>query len=344
MDLPALRELLDSIDDELIGKIYMRLRLSGLVGLIKSTRRLPIEDLDRERNVLMRWSRRARLLGLVNEALLDQLSTILSYSKLEQVRRIGDRRVVVYGYGSMGRVLLRLLSRAGYDVVLCGRDMGKVTGVAEEFGVAWSTPHEAIPQSDIVVFATPPGATVRLVSEYRGLLRLGSLVMDVSSVKSRVVGELLQRLPGHVEYVSIHPLFGDLVNPVGEYVGVIEVRCTRWCGWVQEMLRGIGLSVVVFNDPEEHDRYMALHQVLHHMVLRLLDEAMPRLARELNIDPRVPMVTHSMRYTLKALERFRGSRDVVEEIMVSNPYGETVIRVLREIIGEVAGSGSTVKP
>jgi len=334
MDLPTLREKLDSIDDQLIGKLYMRLRLSSLVGLIKAKRELPIEDLDRERNVLSRWVKRARLLGLTSELLLDQFNTILNYSKFEQIRHIADRRITIYGYGSMSRVLLKLLSKAGYDIVVCGRDTSRVARIAEEFGVGWLAPHEAIPRSDIVIFTTPPKVTLELSLKYGELYRVGSLVMDVSSVKSGIVDKLMHDLPEYVEYVSIHPLFGDVPNPVGEYVGVLEVRCLRWCGWVPRMLESLGLNVVMFKDPEEHDKYMAIYQVLHHTVLGLLDEAMRKLSEELGIDLEIPMITHSMRYTMKALERFRDLGSVAEEIMELNPHGARVIGLLGDLLAK----------
>ena len=227
-------------------------------------------------------------------------------------------KVAIVGTGRMGKTLSLVFKSAGTAVTLCSRFPEKAKEVSKKLGVGWGGV-EKIADHDIVVLAVPtehlPGV-VRVVS---GLMRPCSLLSDISSVKLPVVRRLLAEIPEHIEYISIHPLFGPTECFKGENVVVIPVRSKNWLNPFLQLLRCAGLNVAVAT-PEEHDRAMALVQVAHHFALLTLREVFKDLsgwAPSLGI-----FTTRSLRKTLKVMKRIEELIDVVEMIQRLNPYAK----------------------
>lgn len=123
----------------------------------------------------------------------------------------------------------------------------------------------------VVVLAVPVG---RLAEVARGIaphLRPGALVVEVCSLKMHPLAVLRGVLPGHVEILGTHPLFG----PQSGRDGIAGLRLVACPGGgarsrlALRMLRRLGLTVVPMT-PEEHDRQMAWVQGLTHLLARMV--------------------------------------------------------------------------
>jgi prephenate dehydrogenase len=128
-------------------------------------------------------------------------------------------------------------------------------------------------------------------------------------------------------------LFGDVGEPISESIVLIPSRTSGdYLNLVRDLFSNAGLSVVMLKSPEEHDRLMAYLQVAHHTALL----ALYALLRNAGIDLRGPLLTHSLKYTVRAMERVITQLDVVYEIQRLNPYSSSVkeelINTLRLVI------------
>ena len=125
--------------------------------------------------------------------------------------------------------------------------------------------------SEIVVLAVPVARMRHLCCEIAPLLRPGAVVVDVGSVKLAAVEAMEENLPGHVEIVGTHPLFGPQ-SAVGGIKGRKLVVCpVRGAAWrrVAAFLRQLGLEVIV-ESAEAHDREAAMVQGLTHLIAKVL--------------------------------------------------------------------------
>ena len=125
---------------------------------------------------------------------------------------------------------------------------------------------------DIVVLAVPVQQLEALTAEIAPLLRPGTLVLDVGSVKLRPTRILAQNLPGHVDIVGTHPLFGPQsgrLGIAGLNIAVCPVRGER-APCVAAFLRDRLALNVIETTPERHDRELAYVQGLTHLIAKIL--------------------------------------------------------------------------
>ncbi|MCG2892398.1 MAG: prephenate dehydrogenase/arogenate dehydrogenase family protein [Vulcanisaeta sp.] len=312
--LDALRGEVDLLDEELIELIIKRLELARELGRLKRNLGLPIVDKAREGEVVNKWVSKLRSAGLSEDLAYELINAIIRASTYVQVGERLNINVTVVGTGRVGRAVLRALNRVANVSLIQFRDKPA--------------------RSDVFILATrPTWDSVNYVINNVDVIR-GSVLVDLFSVKSTFFNVLEESsIKYGFHYVSAHPLFGDVGEPVNETVVLIPSRSSGdYLDLVRELFSRAGLNVVVLRSPEEHDRLMAYLQAAHHMALLTLYA----LFRRAGIDLRSAPLTHSLRYTVRAMERVLSQLDVAYEIQSLNPYSSLVreefISTLRSII------------
>jgi len=206
---------------------------------------------------------------------------------------IGPRTVGIVGMGLIGTSIglairqRRVAERVvGVDVDLVTVEAARARGALDK----GATTYDLLREADLVVVAVPPDAVVDVAVQAAEVLRAGTVITDVASTKTTIVGALEQKLPRRVRYVGGHPMAGSeragpqaadaqlllgrpfIVTPTaagdGEAVELVSV-----------LARGMGMHPVVLG-PREHDDLVA--QVSHAPYLLAVavlnaaaDEALP---------------------------------------------------------------------
>ncbi|MDW8061105.1 MAG: prephenate dehydrogenase [Nitrososphaerota archaeon] len=238
----------------------------------------------------------------------------------------GSLTLAVVGSGGMGRLLSRLLKASVSKLILVSRDPDRARTIAKRIGVDWGG-YESVAYTDICIVTVPSRFVVDTVSKISHRLKAGSVIADISSVKTYIVPEVLKILPNNIEYISLHPLFGPSVRRSSKLkVVVIPVKCSdESLDRLVSLLRGANLNII-FSTVEEHDRVMSVIQCIHHLSYMTLALTM---LEYVNPEDIARYSTASLTYTLKMLRRFRRILDVVKEIQELNPYyGECRIRFI----------------
>ncbi len=333
-EINELRSKIDEIDKAIIELLEKRMRLVDQISKIKKQRGMPIYDGEREREVVETRVKMAAERGLSEELAREVFSAILHHSKRVQASRLESTVIAIYGYGGMARVLAKLFSKAGYEVIIDGRDKEKADRIAKELGVK----REDISNGTWVIIATPPEGVREFIKNEAPRLKEGVILSDILSVKS-IVKDL--PIPSHVKYISLHPLFGPNVEPYGETVIAIPVKCEeKDLEKVEKILGGLGLKVVR-SGLEEHDRGTAVTQVLHHFAMIVLKKTMEEVGDALNVDYE-KFITRSLRRTLETVWRIEELKPVILEIQKMNPYAPLVrnkfIEVGRRVHQELSRS------
>ena len=199
----------------------------------------------------------------------------------------------IVGCGALGAMLADSLAVAGevrtYDLASTpGRTHAPLADVSA---------------CDLVICAVPDSALRDAVGSIVPLLGDNSVVMDTVSSKVNATATLAELLPGGVDYVASHPLFGppsmSSITP-GLRLVVTDVRGGHAEAVLVFFAEQFGVDIVRMTS-EEHDRSMAYILALPLFIARVLDrmeiDRMPLLDK-LSIPSFEKLVT------LAAIERF----------------------------------------
>ncbi len=332
--LAALRAMIDAIDRDVLQLLSRRMDIVGEIASHKREHGVRVRDLGREQAVLDDRCRRASDLGLPPGVIESVWRLILLASRDHQASLraevpldVEPRTVaVIGGEGGMGRCMAGLFADLGHAVM--------VADVSTEL-----TPVEAARSADVVVISVPIGVTEEVIRQIGPHVREDGLLMDVTSIKERPVRAMLEATRASV--VGTHPMFGPGVHTlVGQRVVVCPGRGEEWREWVRSMLSARGL-VVTDATPEEHDRVMAIVQVLNHYHTQVLGLTLSRMGvpLERSLEFTSPVYLLELYVTAR---HFGQSPDLYGPIEMLNPATGEVTSAFRDAaaeLGEILEAG-----
>ena len=225
----------------------------------------------------------------------------------------------IIGYGAFGRLMAAHLGRF---FTLRAYDPACAPGAYD--GVTLTSLAEA-GACPIVVLSTPVSQLAEVCAAIGPHLPPHALVLDVGSVKVVPARIMREGLPGHVEIVATHPLFGPQSardGIAGLKIAVCPVRGAR-SEQVAAFLRNALRLEVIVTTPEAHDREAAMVQGLTHLIAKVLVRMEPLPER---------MTTRSFDLLVEATGMVRyDAPEVFEAIERANPYAEAVRRRFFEL-------------
>ena len=251
-------------------------------------------------------------------------------------------KVAIIGTGAMGRWLVDFAKQNLGEVVLADAIAAKAERVATEFGVNFRSVPEAAAEAELVLVAVPISKTPDVIKSLAGQVQRGTLLADVSSVKSDVI-EAMQTIEAKIELVSLHPLFGPGATSVkGKDFVVIPVKPGKRYAALKNRLLELGARVTEMG-AEDHDRLMAIIQCMTHFVLLTYLNALKSMKELKRAEKfRTPMFA-----TLLDLAKtvFAGNLELYGELQVHNKYARVVRSSLLEACRslDVAFSAGDVK-
>ena len=176
------------------------------------------------------------------------------------------RRILILGgTGETGSWFARYFKRKGFDVAVWGPS-SKVE-VAERLGVRYA--HDMVKEveeSDIVLISVLIEKTVEMIQTVAPRMHPGSLIMDVTSIKSGPVRAMKTYAPKGVEVLGTHPMFGPTMPSLfGQTIifTPVEGKTGKWLTIIQSLFESDGAHVRTL-EAEEHDEMMAVVQALTH--------------------------------------------------------------------------------
>ncbi|ACP35934.1 chorismate mutase [Sulfolobus islandicus Y.G.57.14] len=341
-EIARLREEIDKVDEQLVKLLSYRLELSRKIGKAKLNSNVSVTDENRETKVRERWISNAKKYNIPNSLVESILPLIFSYSKLVQINPGEKEKVVIYGYGGMARSIVSILSLAGHEVSITGRDLSKAEILANQFKCVSMAPLRAVDWGDIIIFAIPPNVILSNSNELFSDKLKGKVVMDISSSKFEIF-KFLEELSRKLEfkYISTHPLFGPIEYPVGERIVIIpsQTSSNNDIIRIENFWRKSGL-VPIITDVETHEKAMAIVQVLAHYYLLGLSNAIETLSLELGVEYS-NFHTTNFRELNKILKKVKDLKNVIIEIQKQNPYSYKVRNIgleeLKKIKEELEG-------
>ena len=195
------------------------------------------------------------------------------------------KRVLIVGLGLLGGSYARSLHKKGFYVDAITLEQKSIDFAIENgFIDRGSTTVEPclVAEADLIVFALYPHIFIEWIKEYGHLIPAGTIVTDVTGVKSGIVEQIQALLPQGVEYIAAHPMAGREVGGVqnsddaifagANYLVVPTDKNTpeavKLCcelGWI------LGFANVSCLSPQKHDEMIGfLSQLTHCIAVSLM--------------------------------------------------------------------------
>ncbi len=186
--------------------------------------------------------------------------------------------LIVGGTGEMGQWFSTFFKERGFDVTIWGKS-GK-TEVAERLGIRFAHNLQAeVAESDVVIISVPIDITEQVIAEVAPLMKKGSLLMDLTSLKTGPTRAMQKYAPDGVEILGTHPMFGPTIPSLhGQrfILTPINERCQKWFPVIRGMLEENGAHIVIV-EPEEHDRFVSVVQGLTHFAYITIGTTLTKL-------------------------------------------------------------------
>jgi chorismate mutase/prephenate dehydrogenase len=297
--------MIDALDRDLLQIMARRMALVAEVAAYKRQHGLRIRDAQREADVLRDRHERAVQLGLPAGEIESIFRVLLRSSRDHQAALRAEIPIdesprtvaIIGGHGKIGRLLARLFGDLGHRLLLVDTDT-TLRGT------------EAAAAADVTVISVPIDRTEAVIREVGPHVREDALLMDVTSLKEAPVRAMLEATRASV--VGTHPMFGPSVHTLqGQRVVLCRARGEAWADWVAHTLTARGL-VITETSPSQHDRAMAVVQVLTHFQTQVLGLTLARLG--------IPL-TETMPFTSPAylLELYVAARHFAQDPALYGP-------------------------
>ncbi len=230
------------------------------------------------------------------------------------------RILIIGGTGETGRWFARFYKKHGFEVMLWGINRRK--DIAAQMGVQFADDLDSeIRTSDIVMISVPINDTENTIREIAPKMPAGSLLMDITSIKTTPVKAMLRYAPSDVEILGTHPMFGPSIPDIRGQTVIftpVEGRCKKWLSIIRSLYEDNGAHIEIMS-PEQHDKMMAVVQGLTHFAYISIGSVF----RELEFD-----VASSRRFMSPMYDIML---DLVGRILAQNPYLYAMIQMNPEV-------------
>jgi chorismate mutase/prephenate dehydrogenase len=312
-DAAELSAQLDAVDRQLLELLAQRARILSAVAGLGEVAGSP--DARRAR---------ASELGLdatLVESIFQKLTPARGEPHATPVAQSDPKRVaIIGGAGAMGGLLARMFAELGHRVELADLHTPRSS-------------EEVAADADVVVISVPISVTDDVIRRVGPKLRPEALLLDVTSLKAGPLATMLAATRASV--VGTHPMFGPGAQSLaGQRVVVCKGRGDAWHAWLVESFRARGL-VVTEAEPDEHDRAMALVQVLTHFQTQVFGLALARSGVPLAESRRFTSPAYLLELYVAA-RHFAQAADLYGPIEMRNPATAQITAQFRRAADELA--------
>jgi prephenate dehydrogenase len=175
----------------------------------------------------------------------NQLPTAVSTVTTHKSRRV----TIVGGKGRMGQFFAKQLTLAGHYVEILGRE-------------DWKKADLLLAEAELVLISVPIEQTLTIIEQISKYIAPTTAIADITSIKTEPVAKMLACHEGAV--MGLHPMFGPNQNSFNaQKIVVCPGRQDSAFQWLIDLMASKG-SDLIFCQPQEHDRTMAIVQAVRH--------------------------------------------------------------------------------
>ncbi len=191
-----------------------------------------------------------------------------------------NKKILIVGLGLIGGSYAQALTKKGYYVTAITRSQSSIDYALEKGMIARGAARvapELITEADVIVFSLYPHIFVEWIRENQKYFKPGTIITDVTGVKSNIVKTIQDMLRDDVEFIAAHPMAGrevygvqnsdDAIFKGANYVVTPSKKNTpdaiELCRDLGEVL---GFARISELSPEKHDEIIAFVSQLTHCI------------------------------------------------------------------------------
>ncbi len=191
-----------------------------------------------------------------------------------------ETKILIIGLGVMGGSYAKALTDAGYNVKCITKERADIRYGMEHGMICYGTTEiepELIADAELIIFALYPSAFIEWIKKYQHLFSPGTLITDVTGVKSGVVYKVQDILRSDIEFIAAHPMAGrersgvEFADPTvfrgANYIVTPteknSLEAIKLCKDLGEELGFLRISELT---PEQHDEMIAFLSQLTHII------------------------------------------------------------------------------
>lgn len=189
-------------------------------------------------------------------------------------------RVALIGLGLIASSMYWAMKRGGLAGTVTGyarsqetRDTAREIGLCDEIH---DTLTAAVKDADLVVLCVPVGVMGQVAAEIAPMLKSGTTITDVGSVKREVIDAVGPHLPDNVHFIGGHPIAGtEHSGPRSGFAELFDDRFTllvpiegsdpKATAQLRALWEGMGARVEEM-DPDHHDLVLAVTSHAPHLI------------------------------------------------------------------------------
>lgn len=193
---------------------------------------------------------------------------------------ISHNNILIVGLGLMGGSYAMGLKRLGYHVSAIDKREEAISYALKENIIdkgSTVSDEEMIKEANVVIFALYPEVFKEWIKNNQKHFSPGTMISDVTGVKSNVVYEIQDILREDVEYIPAHPMAGKEVYGVensdnrmfhnANYIVTPTSKNTEDAiEWCKSLGRILGFKTISVLTPEEHDEMIGFVSQLTHCI------------------------------------------------------------------------------
>ncbi len=196
-----------------------------------------------------------------------------------------NTNILIVGLGLMGGSYAMALSKKGYSVNCITLEQNDIYYAIERGMIKEGTTEidpKLIGEAELIIFALYPTTFISWVEKNQSLFSPGTVITDVTGVKSSVVEKVQSFLRDDVEYIAAHPMAGrersgvefsdDKVFAGANYIVTPTEKNTKDAIELAKRLgEELGFARITELSPKEHDEMIAfLSQLTHCIAVTLM--------------------------------------------------------------------------
>ncbi len=196
-----------------------------------------------------------------------------------------DTKILIIGLGVIGGSYAAKLSELGYDVSCITQNECDIEYAKSKQMIKYGTTKvekKLIEESELIIFALYPTVFIEWIEKYSYLFKKGTLITDVTGVKSFVVERVQALLKDGVEFISAHPMAGrersgvefsdpEVFRGANYIITPTEKNTKEAIDVCLKLGEELGFSRISELSIDEHDKMIAfLSQLTHCIAVSLM--------------------------------------------------------------------------
>lgn len=190
------------------------------------------------------------------------------------------KKIAIIGLGLIGSSIAHATRRGRLAEEISGHDVSAdVLDRAAKIGFCdtlYADLADCAGDAELVILSTPVGAYKQIAASIAAVLRPGTILSDVGSVKGAVIRDVAPHVPHAVHFVPAHPIAGtELSGPEAGFASLFDGRWTiltpvaggdpKAVERLKAFWQGLGSQVDVM-DASHHDLVLAITSHLPHLI------------------------------------------------------------------------------